>query len=48
MRASDDFTNPEVLLTHANARLFPRGRRLIIERPHADWRQAHIAAAPAW
>ena len=42
--ASDAFTNPEVLLTHANARLTPRGRRLIIERSHPGWKQAHIAA----
>ncbi|GEK81691.1 IS481 family transposase [Agrococcus baldri] len=32
-------------MSHANARLTPRGRRLIIDRYLAGWKQAHIAAA---
>lgn len=32
-------------MSHANARLTPRGRRLIIDRHLAGWKQAHIAAA---
>lgn len=32
-------------MTHANARLTPRGRRLIIDRFRSGWKQAHIAAA---
>ncbi len=32
-------------MSHPNARLTVRGRRLIIERAHAGWKQAHIAAA---
>ncbi len=32
-------------MSHANARLTVRGRLLIVERAHAGWRQAHIAAA---
>ena len=32
-------------MSHANARLTVRGRLLIVERAHAGWKQAHIAAA---
>lgn len=32
-------------MPHRNARLTPRGRLLIVERAHAGWKQAHIAAA---
>lgn len=32
-------------MSHANARLTPRGRALIIERFRAGWKKAHIAAA---
>lgn len=32
-------------MTHANARLTPQGRRLIVERARAGWRQTHIDAA---
>jgi transposase InsO family protein len=32
-------------VSHPNARLTVRGRLLIIERAHAGWKQAHIAAA---
>lgn len=32
-------------MSHANARLTVRGRLLIVERSHAGWKQAHIAAA---
>lgn len=32
-------------MSHANARLTVRGRRLIVERALAGWKQAHIAAA---
>lgn len=32
-------------MAHANARLTVHGRRLIIERARAGWKQAHIAAA---
>jgi transposase InsO family protein len=32
-------------VSHANARLTVHGRRLIIERARAGWKQAHIAAA---
>ena len=42
---SDVFTTKEVLVSHPNARLTVRGRQLIIERAHAGWKQAHIAAA---
>lgn len=38
-------TNSEVLVSHGSARLTIHGRRLIIERHHAGWPQAHIAAA---
>jgi transposase len=38
-------SNPEVLVSHANARLTVHGRRLIVARHQAGWRQAHIAAA---
>jgi transposase InsO family protein len=36
---------PEVLVSHGNARLTVHGRRLIVDRHAAGWRQAHIAAA---
>jgi len=42
---SNVFTNSEVLVPHRNARLTLFGRRLIIERAQAGWKQAHIAAA---
>ena len=42
---SNVFTNSEVLVPHRNARLTLFGRRLIIERALAGWKQAHIAAA---
>ena len=42
---SNVFTNTEVLVPHRNARLTLFGRRLIIERSQAGWKQAHIAAA---
>ena len=42
---SDAFTSPEVLVSHANARLTVRGRMLIVERRRQGWKQAHIAAA---
>jgi transposase InsO family protein len=42
---SDVFTNSEVLVSHANARLTPAGRLLIVQRARAGWRRAHIAAA---
>ncbi len=32
-------------MSHANARLTVRGRKLIIERRRDGWKQAHIAAA---
>ena len=32
-------------MSHGNARLTIHGRFLIVERAHAGWRQAHIAAA---
>lgn len=32
-------------MSHANARLTVHGRRLIVQRHQAGWRQAHIAAA---
>jgi transposase InsO family protein len=38
-------SNPEVLVFHANARLAVHGRRLVVQRHHAGWKQAHIAAA---
>lgn len=38
-------SNPEVLVSHANARLTVHGRRLIVQRHQAGWPQAHIAAA---
>lgn len=38
-------SNPEVLVSHANARLTVHGRRLIVARHRAGWPQAHIAAA---
>jgi transposase InsO family protein len=36
---------PEVLVSHGSARLTVHGRRLIVERHRAGWKQAHIAAA---
>lgn len=38
-------SNPEVLVFHGSARLTVHGRRLIVQRHQAGWRQAHIAAA---
>jgi transposase InsO family protein len=35
----------EVLVSHGNARLTVHGRKLIVARYRAGWRQAHIAAA---
>lgn len=32
-------------MSHANARLTPRGRLLIVERAQAGWKRAHIASA---
>lgn len=37
--------NPEVLVSHGSARLTVHGRRLIVERHQAGWKQAHIASA---
>lgn len=37
--------NTEVLVSHGSARLTVHGRRLIVQRHHAGWPQAHIAAA---
>jgi transposase InsO family protein len=36
---------PEVLVSHGNARTTVLGRKLIVERHAAGWKQAHIAAA---
>jgi transposase InsO family protein len=36
---------PEVLVSHGNARLTVHGRKLIVARHRAGWKQAHIAAA---
>jgi transposase InsO family protein len=36
---------PEVLVSHGNARLTIHGRKLIVDRHRAGWKQAHIAAA---
>jgi len=38
-------SNPEVLVSHGNARLTVHGRRLIVQRHQAGWPKAHIAAA---
>lgn len=38
-------SNPEVLVSHRNARLTVHGRRLIVQRHQQGWKQAHIAAA---
>src|SRR5690348_2471820 len=38
-------SNPEVLVSHGSARLTVHGRRLIVRRHQAGWKQAHIAAA---
>ena len=38
-------SNPEVLVSHRNARLTVHGRLLIVQRVQGGWRQAHIAAA---
>jgi transposase InsO family protein len=35
-------SNSEVLVFHRNARLTVHGRRLIVERYQAGWKQAHI------
>jgi hypothetical protein len=35
----------EVLVVHGNARTTVHGRKLIVARHRAGWRQAHIAAA---
>ena len=32
-------------MSHAHARLTPRGRLLIVQRAQSGWRRAHIAAA---
>src|SRR5262245_10737725 len=41
---SDVFTTQEVLVTHANARLTPHGRRLLVERVLTEGRPvAHVA-----
>ena len=42
---SDVSTDRRSSMSHANARLTVRGRLLIVERAHAGWKQAHIAAA---
>lgn len=38
-------SNPEVLVSHANARTTFHGRLLMVERRQAGWKKAHIAAA---
>ena len=38
-------SDPEVLVSHRNARLTVHGRLLIVQRHLAGWKQAHIAAA---
>ena len=38
-------SNPEVLVSHANARLTVHGRLLIVQRHRAGMAQAHIASA---
>lgn len=38
-------SNPEVLVSHGNARTVLHGRLLIVERHQAGWPQAHIAKA---
>jgi transposase len=38
-------SNPEVLVSHRNARLTVHGRLLIVQRRQGGWKQAHIAAA---
>lgn len=38
-------SNPEVLVSHRNARLTVHGRLLIVQRHQGGWKQAHIAAA---
>ncbi len=38
-------SNPEVLVSHGNARLTAHGRLLIVQRHQAGWPQAHIAKA---
>jgi transposase InsO family protein len=38
-------SNPEVLVSHGNARLTVHGRRLIVQRHQDGWKQAHIASA---
>src|SRR3954462_7740950 len=38
-------SNPEVLVSHGNARLTFHGRLLIVQRRQDGWKKAHIAAA---
>src|ERR687897_2591074 len=38
-------SNPEVLVSHGNARTLFHGRLLIVQRHRAGWPQAHIAKA---
>src|SRR3954449_6515988 len=38
-------SNPEVLVSHGNARTTSHGRLLIVQRHQAGWPQAHIAKA---
>src|SRR6476620_11958071 len=38
-------SNPEVLVSHGNARTLFHGRLLIVQRHQAGWPQAHIAKA---
>ena len=38
-------TNPEVLVSHGNARTLFHGRLLIVQRHQSGWPQAHIAKA---
>lgn len=42
---SEAHSRPEVLVSHGNARLTVHGRKLIVGRYTAVWKQAHIAAA---
>jgi transposase InsO family protein len=42
---SEAHSNPEVLVSHRNARLTVHGRLLIVQRRQGGWKQAHIAAA---
>src|SRR3954449_7335812 len=38
-------SNPEVLVSHGNARTLFHGRLLIVQRHQSGWPQAHIAKA---